>query len=220
MRNIYCFDYSVKMPLLKLPARTVVVKLEAAVVMISPSQSLQSLEKELAALGPVTDIVAPNIFHNLGIAGAKTQYPTATLWGVLGVEKKLKGTKIDKLLPTDEWPYHEELPAFQIDGQPKINETVFFHVESKTLIVQDLCFHHTDGKGIGYNLVFRMFGTFRRFAVSKFFAKMSKDKNATRTSLAAILDLDFDNLIMAHGRIIQGGAKPLLIEALKERGLC
>ncbi|MCC2680346.1 MAG: hypothetical protein K0R29_2922, partial [Pseudobdellovibrio sp.] len=45
------------------------------------------------------------------------------------------------------------------------------------------------------------------------------DKKALRASLTEILKWDFDRMVMAHGKVIESGAKEIFINAAKERGL-
>jgi len=205
--------YNVKMPLMRLPARMILVQLDNAKVMISPSS-----EGHYPPLG-ITDIVAPNLFHNLGIRSAQKALPEAKLWGVPGFKKKLPEIDWNEELTPGKWPYNNELKVLPIDGMPKLNEVVFHHIRTNTLIVTDLCFNLTQSFGFGGWLVLQAFGTYKRFGSSRFLAQLIDDRSAFRASIDNLLQTDFDNLIMAHGEPIIGEAKNRLVSALRERSL-
>lgn len=213
--DIKCIDWSVKMPLLQLPTRTVVVRTKDGSVVFSPPPNGTQDADKIEAFGPVTDIVAPNLFHDMGIKDAIETYPEARGWACAGFSEKMG--KLTEIGSSDFG--HDELTMFPLAGAPKMNEVVALHRPSRTLICSDLCFNYLDGKGFGYWAVFKMFGTYRRFAVSKMFAKMIKDQDAFVRSLAPLFDEDFDNIVMSHGDVVLGNGKEKLAYALHERGL-
>ena len=219
LTDVLCISSSIKMPLLVLPTKTILVRLAHGVVMISPGSGLAGVREQIDAFGTVTDIVAPNLFHNVGIKSACKLFPDATLWGVKGFAEKLPGISWEKTLEPEWWPYGAELELMPVNGMPKINEMVMLHRASRTLIATDLCFNHVEGRGFGYWVVFNLFGAYRKFAVSRLFLKMAKDKAALNESLKQILAADFDNVIMAHGHNVLGNGKAQLKQALIERGV-
>ena len=75
-----------------------------------------------------------------------------------------------------------------------------------------------DSKGFGAWLILNIFGTYRKFGVSSLFLKGVKDRSAFMNSLAKVFAHDFDNIIVSHGKIVQGGAKATLRDALERRG--
>ena len=206
------------MPLMMLPTRMVAVKTSKGLVLISPLKETAEHKDAIDALGPVTDVVAPNLFHHLGINAARRAYPGAKFWGVPGFAEKRSDVDWQGMLSEGVWPHEDELALHLIEGMPKVNECVFVHRPTKTLIATDLCFNHVHGKGFGYGVVFRMFGTYKRFAVSRLFTKMAKDRDAVAKSLARLFDEDFDNIVLAHGENVIGGGKDRLRAAFAERG--
>lgn len=215
--NLFCFDSAVKMPIVELPARMCLLQTKTGLLLVSPLPDIEKFADQIKEIGSVTDIIAPNLFHHLGVKAAMKLYPDATLWGAPGFAEKIKDIAWQKTLTRDEWQHHE-VELFAVEGMPKVNEVVLLHKESKTLICQDLCFHHTDGKGFGYWLVFKMFGTYRRFAVSKMLMKMTKDRGALSSSIEKIFAQDFDRVVMGHGKIVEIGGKAKLARAFQEHG--
>ncbi|MBL7688814.1 MAG: hypothetical protein JNJ49_12335 [Bdellovibrionaceae bacterium] len=209
----------VKMPLMALPVRTVVVQTSDGNIMISPGSQLSS--EQLQASGPITDIVAPNLFHGAGISKASIAHPKARLWGSSSMRRKSQSTpelKWTHELNENSWIFSNELPVVAIGGMPTVEEFVFVHKPSRSLIVTDLCFNLTDAKGFGAWLILSIFGTYRKFGISSFFLKGVKDRAAFMNSLTKLFSHDFDNIIVSHGDIVQGGAKALLRDALERRG--
>jgi hypothetical protein len=217
MKDILFLDSKVKMPLTELPVRTVVVKVGAGAVLISPGSQL--LDEQYRTPWPITDIVAPNNFHTAGVVKAQRHFPQAILWGCEGAPEKHSHLAWQKLFGRDVWPYEEELSAFPIHGIPSVNETVFLHKPSKSLIVTDLCFNLSECRGLGANIIFRLFGTYNRFGVSRLMASLIRDRKAFTDSLSALFQNDFDRIIMSHGIPIENDAKRKLREALHERSL-
>lgn len=216
MKNITILESVVKMPLMGLPVNTPVVKLKTGIVMISPGSQLKDLDYQ--KVSGVTDLVAPNLLHSAGIPHAHKSFPQAKVWGVKGLEKLKKDIHWDHVLSPEAWPYQEELPIFHLGGMPNVREVVFYHRESKTLIVTDLFFNMVNVKGVGAWIILNIFGTYGKFAVSRLLAKYIKDQKEFENSLSEILRLDIENIIVSHGENVVGNAKMKLAGALNERG--
>lgn len=219
LNGLSFIDSVVKMPLMGLPVRTVVVQTTTGNIMISPGSQLTA--EQLQANGPITDLVAPNLYHSAGIPKAHIAHPQARVWGVqqlVNSKRRTQEIKWTHELSENSWIFHDELPVVAIDGMPSVREFVFIHKPSRSLIVTDLCFNMTDSKGFGAWLILNIFGTYRKFGVSSLFLKGVKDRSAFMNSLAKIFAHDFDNIIVSHGELVQGDAKATLRDALERRG--
>ncbi len=205
------------MPLMALPVRSTFVKLGSGGVLISPGSQLT--KDQLQKLVGVTDIVAPNLYHCGGLKLASSLFPKAKIWAPETGTVKKPEINWSSEIGSTEWPYQEEMPILTIRGMPKINETVFIHKKSKTLIVTDLTFNLLDAKGIGPWIILSLFGTYRKFGVSKFLLKYLEDKDQVERSLSDLFSFDFDNIVVSHGSNLFGGAKEALLKAFSERGL-
>lgn len=201
----------------EVPVRSTKVDLGAKKILISPLPGWGA--SEYAQVGPITDIYAPNLFHHLGVRGAKEANPAATLWAAPGLDLKRPRVKWDHILSPQTWPYQQEAPIFPILGVPKFNEVVLLHKASRTLICSDLCFNLQEVKGFGAFLIYNIFGTYRRFAVSRLFRFMMKDAKLVRQSLEEIVAQDFEHIVMGHGQLILKDGQKLLKEALHKRRL-
>ncbi len=201
----------------RLPVRTTIVELPGARVVLSPSSKLTV--DEWRRHGEVTDLVATNLSHAAGMARAAEAFPNARLWGPEGVERKFPALNWNGILGSAEWPYEQELGARFLDGMPKANEWVFLHRASRTLVVSDLAFNLLETDGMMARLLFGLFGTWRRFAVSRLFLLLARDRAALRASLRPLLTEAFDNVVPGHGALVIGDGKERLVAALRERGL-
>ena len=202
---------------LRLPVRTTVVDLPGARVVLSPTSKLSV--DEWRALDDVTDLVATNLSHAAGMKRAAEAFPNARLWGPKGVERKYPALKWTGILGEATWPYEQALAARFIDGMPKSNEWVFVHRASGTLVASDLVFHVVDAEGLMARVMFGLFGTWRRFAVSRLFLMLVKDRAALRASLKALLAEEFESVATGHGALVIGDGKRRFVAALRERGL-
>lgn len=216
LQDFIFLESIIKMPLMELPVRSVYWRSTDRGVLFSPGSQLS--QEQLKALPLVTDIVAPSLFHGGGVIKASGIYPKAQLWGPQGIAKRKPQVNWAKeLLPT-QWPWQEEFTLLPIEGMPHVNECVFVHKGSRTLIVADLCFNLTGYHNLGAKLILSAFGTLNRFGTSRFFTAQIKNKDLFLQSIKKLFTHDFDALIVSHGLNVESGAKELLQRSLAERG--
>jgi hypothetical protein len=199
--------------LLKLPigTRMTVVRLrDGRIVLISPIRLDPALVAEIRALGPVAFIIAPNRVHHLFAAQAKNAFPEARLLAAPGLPEKMRHIPFDaRLSDTTSAEWREELEPMFVAGFPFLDEVVFFHPRTRTLIATDLCFNIRAGSGWA-KLVFRLNDMWQRFGPSRSFRFLIRDRKALRASLDEILRRDFDRVIVAHGDVLESGGREAL----------
>ena len=97
-------------------------------------------------------------------------------------------------------------------GAPWLNEVVFFHPSSRSVIFTDLVSNvpaeYKDAR-VFYGLV----GAKGRFGPHRFVRLMIRDRNAARESVAKIPNWDFDRVIVTHGNVLESGGKAKFAEA-------
>jgi len=94
-------------------------------------------------------------------------------------------------------------------GMPRVNEVVFLHVPSRTLIVADLLFN-LNPPDFRSRLLLRLNGALARPTPSRMFRMAIRDKAAMRASVDEVLTWDFDRIIVGHGdNIVSGGREAL-----------
>lgn len=223
--EILFLDSQIKMPLMNLPVRSVVIHWTQSDgtkrgILFSPGSKIdRNIYHDLKNRGiEITDIVANNLFHLGGVPKAKSIFPTATTWGPLGAKEKRSDIQWDKTLDQDPWPYENEVSLHPLRGQ-KVNESVFIHRNTKALIVADLCFNMTKISGLGPWIILNLFGTYRKFGVSKFFIRFVQDHAKFAESLNQLFSSDFDQIIVSHGENVLTDGKTILRQALAKRGI-
>ena len=99
---------------------------------------------------------------------------------------------------------------------PKINEFVFLHRPTRTLIVTDLVFNFDVARQNVFGKLFlKLNGIYGQVGCSRLFRHFIKDRAAFQQSITAILALDFDRLILAHGAIVESDASQILTHAFR-----
>jgi hypothetical protein len=117
-----------------------------SLVVISPIQ-IESPEA-IRELGPVSHIIAPNLYHHCFIAEFKALFPEAQLWAVPGLRAKRPDLSIDAWLD-GAGQIQEQISYFpfrgfrclDLKGPSLLNEIVFLHIASQTLILTDTAYH-------------------------------------------------------------------------------
>ena len=179
----------------------------------SPVEIDDGLAAQIAALGEVAHIVAPNRYHHLFAGGAKQRYPGATLWGVPGLPEKRRDLAFDGVLSGDvHW--RDELDGLVLTSVPKFNEAVFFHRASRTLICADLIFNIRSEQSFATRLIYRMLRVYGKPAQSWYFRK-SIDRSAARPQLEAVLAWNIERVCMSHGDVLEGNARDVLADVVR-----
>ena len=193
------------MPAVHVPTRCVVVRLgNGELWMHSPVALDQNTIEAINALGPVTSLVAPSLYHHLFLAPAAATWPAATRYHAPGLPQKRPDLAClessQELGAHSQW-HQGEITSFPILGVPSINETAFYHAPTKSLIVTDLVIHIVKHQGALSSFVMGTLGGAKpgRFSMGRLFDYSRKDKKAVRRSLLPLLELPLERVIMAHG---------------------
>lgn len=199
-----------------MPVRMTVLRLPSGSLLLhSPVALDDALARELEALGEVAWIVAPSGLHHLFAAPAKARFPRARLAASAALRKKRPDLAVDAWLEGDEArPFGDGVLGVRVRGAPSVDEWVFVHEPSRSLLVTDLVFHVRRTRGWLTPWVLRVMGVHDRLGQSRAWRILVKDRAAARESAERILGLDFDRLVPAHGDPIDAGARPLLAAAL------
>ena len=203
------------LPGTRFPVRSAVVRLRSGgLVIVSPLPGLAALKSELDALGPIQAFIGPCTLHHLGLEGAHEAWPAAALLArasLQGRRKDLPWTRTLTDAPDALWA--GELEQEPVGGMPGIDETVFFHKASGTLLVADVCFHVLELEGFFARLFMRLNGAYGRFGPSRIARSMVKDRAALRRSVDRMLAWNPTRIVPCHGAVLETGAKPALEQA-------
>jgi hypothetical protein len=94
-----------------------------------------------------------------------------------------------------------------VRGMPRMNEVVFFHAASRSLIIADLAFNFGPDGPWWFAAFMRAYGAWNRFGPTPLEKWLMRDKAAVRASLDRVLGWDFDRVIVGHGRNVETGGK-------------
>ncbi len=175
----------------------------------SPVRLDQSTRQALDTLGPVRHVVAPSKVHHLYVGDYRAAYPSARLYAAPGLAEKRDDVDFDEVLDGDtapaSWAGTLELHLFR--GAPFVNEVVFFHGASRTLLLTDLAFNMVRPPAGRARLFCWLVGATGRFGPHRMLRLMMRDRIAARASVERILAWDFDRVVVTHGAILERGGR-------------
>jgi Domain of unknown function (DUF4336) len=160
--------------------------------------------KWITELGPVKYLLAATPRHVWRLTTWHTLFPDAQLWASRVTPFTLKkgtlplaGTLGDE--PPQAWKDDFDQLAFR--GNPLIEEVVFFHRRSRTVILDDLIQIHPLVRGKPFrNALFKLEGVVSpRGGVGLEIRLSFIHRDLAKQSLKKLLSWDFDRLILAHG---------------------
>lgn len=178
----------------------------------SPVRPDPETATDLRALGPVRHVVAPNLPHHLFV-GAYRDLDGVRLHAAPGLAERRRDVRFDAVL-TDEAPeaWRGEIDQHLFRGAPRINEVVFLHRRSRTLILTDLAFNFVDCPHRPTRLFLRAVGALGRFGPPRHVRWLIRDRPAARASIETVLRWDFERVVVSHGVVLQQSARRLLRE--------
>jgi hypothetical protein len=211
-RDLFVADAPLRVRGLDMGARSTLVRLpDGGLFVHSPVRLSDALRAAVEKIGPPRALVAPNLLHHMFVPDWARAFPDARVYAPPGLEKKQPGLAIAAALgdaPPALWAgVLDQLP---VHGAPMMQEVVFLHRATKTLLLTDLCFHVR--RGSAYTRLFmRANGAWDRFGPSRLMRHvLTRDHAALRASLERILAWDFERVIVTHGDVLERGGKPAL----------
>ena len=202
---------------LSMTACMTVVRLASGGLWIhSPIALSADLKADLDRLGPVEYIVAPNRYHHLFALACLSNYPAAQLYAAKGLAAKNAAFAPFPVIPVDAGhpaPWSGQLDSVFVKGNAEMNETVFFHRPSRTLIITDLAVHLGPWDTLATRLYARINGCYDRLGQTLLLRSLYRDRKATRGSLDRILAWDFVRVVPAHGPVIEHEARAAFEQA-------
>jgi hypothetical protein len=189
---------------------------DGGIVLIGPVSHSEALAASVDAVGPVRAIIAPNLLHHLYVGEWMAAYSGARSFAAKGVAAKRPELSFSATLgPAYDEVFGAEVERFPIDGMPRLNESLFVHHGSRTLIATDFCFYMPEAKG--FAAVFAaLMGVRKKVRVEPIFKAWIKDKTAFRASLLPLRALQIDHLSMCHHEVISGDATATLQAVLDQ----
>ena len=197
------------------PTRMVVVQLDNNELWIhSPCHLDTELQNEIEKLGVVKYLISPNKLHHLFLKEWIDAYPESKCYASPGVAQKRPDILFYKELsdtPETQWQGMIEQLVFR--GSFAMEEVIFYHRNSKTLIVTDLVENFAPHS---LNCIQRIFARIAGILAPN--GKTPLDwrltfifnKKVANSCLQNIISWKPERLIMSHGQIIEKEATEFL----------
>ena len=189
------------------PTRSVIVRLRSGELWVwSPVKLTADLIAALDALGPVAHLVSPNKIHHLYLPDWAARYPEAALWGPQSTIDKRRDLTFRAPLtdsPPPEWAADLDQAWFR--GSPVIDEVVFYHRASRTVILADLIENFSDAFlnqhwGWLARKIARLDGlTWHDPGAPRELRVSFRNKALARQARDKVLGWNAEQVIMAHG---------------------
>jgi hypothetical protein len=199
---------------------TLVRLVDDTLLVHSPIRLTDELRSAADILGSVRFIVAPNRFHHTFVADWQRAYPKAQTFCAPGLDRKRADLKFTAVLG-DEPPagWAGEIDQAFMRAFPPLNEVVFFHRKTGTLIFTDLLFNIPHQDSAYSRFLLRLDGAFQGPAIPRSFRLLLRRKRLECAAfLQRLLSWDFDRAILAHGQIIERDAKSAVKRAWQFAG--
>lgn len=189
--------------------RMTVVRLKNGDIWLhSPTKICDSLRDEVAALGPVCHLIAPNWIHYAFIAEWQKTFPKARAYAAPGVVKRARkhgmALRFDEdLTQTPPTAWARQIEQMIVEGSKIHREAVFFHKHSKTLILTDLIENFEPDK-LGWFL--RILTKWGRIQdpdgqmPRDMRMTFSKHRDLLRAEVEKMIGWGPERIILAHGR--------------------
>ncbi len=197
---------------LEVGSRMTIVRLDdGALWLHSPVRLDASLREVVEALGTPRYAVAPNRFHHMWIGDWAEAFPDLEIHAAPGLAAKRSDVAFAGTLG-DEAPeaWRGRIDQCWVRGAPMLEEVVFLHRDSRTLVLTDLAFNIGDEGAPLTKVFFRLLGRLGRFGPTALEKVIIRDRPAARSGLETILGWDFDRIVVAHGQVLESGGRDAL----------
>lgn len=197
----------------ELGTRMTVLALSGGLLIHSPVD----LDPErLAALGEPRWVLAPNLFHHLFVgtwidAGCEG-------WAARGLPEKRPDLRFAGVVEPGASPFGDEVALVPLSCFPISNEVAVLHRPSRTLVLTDLVINFPPTAPWLTRTAMRCAGAYPGCRASLLERALMR-RDVARREIGAILELDFDRVILAHGDVIETGGRDALSSAYRWLGL-
>ena len=212
--GIWCATAPVSFLGLRLTATMTVIRLGDGTLLVhSPLSLTPKLHAEVVALGSVAHLYAPNTFQHMWLSEWINAFPSARVHAPEELATKRPDLRIDRFHDRDESAALDGVDEIPIRGF-RLRETVLMYRPGRTAIITDLV-HNIGRPDHGWTRVYsKTMGFYDQVALSRLLRWTSfDDKGAARRSVDALLDHQFDGMIVGHGAHGAEHARELLAAA-------
>jgi hypothetical protein len=196
-------------------ARTTIVRLSGDALWVhSPCTPTDDVCAALDALGEVRWIIVPNRFHHLQTPATAARYPNAVVVGPTSAQSRNR--RVSLSMGTDDLAYVRatpELTGIQLGGVPFLDETVFFHPASGSLIAADLLMSACARDHFTSRIAGRILGHYEKVRTPPDVRWNTRASTAVAESIAQLRALPLQRILVAHADPITDRPAEQLAEA-------
>lgn len=163
--------------------------------------------------GDVAALVAPNKFHYLYIDEWRNRYPNAQVFAERMLKKKIPALDDDQLLTnTPDALYAQDIDQVVFNGNRLFEEVVFFHKQSRSLILTDLMINLDTQHMRWLPKMFLKFegATFPNGGVPRLYRWMTTNKAHAKAAYDTIRAWQPERLLFCHGEAFATAAQAKL----------
>lgn len=197
--NVWSVHHTFKVRGLTISSRMTVLRLDGRLWLHSPVPISGRIRQALGALGPVAWLVAPSRAHVLFLAQASQAFPDAKVWVAPGAEGS--DTVPRKGEPMDAAALQQWAPSLKgvlLEGMPEVNETLWFHAPSGTLIVTDWLQWWRGDLPLATRLWAHAMAVRQGPGVSRMFRHLIRDPAAFDASLSTAWTFPVTRVLLGH----------------------
>ncbi len=208
--ELWCVRAPFSVAGVRLGVRMTIARLPAGGLWLhSPVPLSEEVRAALRDLGQVAHVVAPSKVHHLFVADALAAFPEAMLHCAPGLGRKVPALAAGaELGPVPEPAWAGVLEQEVLGGVPYMNEVVFFHRPSRSLIVTDLLFNIGESSHAWTRLYLRGMGAYGAPRQSRMVRLCCRDRRALGESVDRILGWPFERIVVTHGAPIETDTAP------------
>ena len=201
------------------PTRMAVIRLAGGELFVwSPTALSDELKTEIASLGPVRHLVAPNSLHDLFIASWKQAYPEARLYAAPGLQEKRRDLVFDAEIADDATlPWTSQIAHVVMAGNAITTEVVFFHAKSGTVLFTDLLQQFPPRWFSGWRALIAKWDLMLALepSVPRKFRLAFTDRKAARAAAGRRLSRPAAKVLMVHGTPVLTDGRAFLTRAFR-----
>ena len=204
--------------------RMTIIRLKDGLLWIhSPINLTKDLIKRVNELGEVAFLISPNKLHYEYINQWQSEYPNAQTFASPGVIKRSEkqGLQIkfhERLTQTPPIFWEDDIDQLIFQGSVAVEEVVFFHKTSNTLILTDLIenFEPSKVNNFFWRFVMRVAGiTAPHGSTPRDFRGTFINKKRARVQLEKMMAWQPEKIVIAHGKWFEENGVDELKRAFK-----
>ena len=172
------------------------------------------IQQHVDKLGTVRHLIAPSCLHHLFIGEWMAAYPEAKSYAAKGLDKKRPELQFSVSLGAIfSAAWRDEIEMLSVEGMPRVNEVIFYHRSSQTLMVSDLFCYMPEASGITH--FYALLNGFKNKMTTPALYKFAiTNKPLFLLSLVPLRSRIIRKVVMCHHHILEEDAQQLVHQEL------